>query len=239
VEIEVNLDPSAFDRWLDEYGFVPLPPYITRADPKPVSSSDDTAWYQTVYARQRGSVAAPTAGLHFSEDLLASLRARGIETAEVTLHVGAGTFLPVRSSNIDEHVMHEERFSVPRHTLSQIVRAHDAGRPIVVVGTTTMRCLESFARTAGRDPIRMGELADQLLRTSLFLRPRHRKDTITPWIVRGIMTNFHQPQSTLFMLISALIGLDEAHRLYQEAIREQYRLFSYGDSCLLWLSSPR
>ncbi|KTC99883.1 S-adenosylmethionine:tRNA ribosyltransferase-isomerase [Legionella geestiana] len=196
-------------------GHIPLPPYIHRPD-----ESGDFSRYQTVYARVNGSVAAPTAGLHFDEALLASLRAGGVEIGHVTLHVGAGTFQPVRSENIHEHVMHREQFEVSEALCDTILRAKAEGRRVIAVGTTAMRSLESAARDGVLKPMR-GD-------TDIFIFPGFQFN-----VCDGLLTNFHLPQSTLLMLVSAFIGHREALALYEEAVRERYRFFSYGDTSLL------
>lgn len=233
--IQFPLSPTLFMKWLERSGYIPLPPYIQRDDPKPAAVSDDTARYQTVYCQDHGSVAAPTAGLHLTPDLLSAMKSRGIEIAPVTLHVGGGTFLPVRHQDHRQHKMHEERFLVSTTTINAWRRAKESGRPIVAVGTTSLRCLESLLRLSKALERKPEELADKWHRTGLFLFPKDRISTESVEAISGLMTNFHQPESTLFMLVAALIGLDETHRLYQEAVLERYRLFSYGDSSLLWL----
>ena len=229
---------DGFDHWLNENGFIPLPPYIRRSDPLPASASDDREIYQTVYARESGSVAAPTAGLHFTRDLMNRLQERGVDLASICLHVGGGTFLPVKEDDLDAHPMHEESYLVPRETFEKILDAKRAGRPIVAVGTTTLRCLESFALISDRNEDRMLEASDRWHSTDLFVRPHQRDDRYKPWAIDGLMTNFHQPYSTLLMLICALVGYEETLAMYRAAIDEGYRLFSYGDSSLLWLT-PR
>ena len=193
-------------------GHVPLPPYITHTD-----SSDDERRYQTVFARVPGAVAAPTAALHFDEALLAELEARGVQRANVTLHVGAGTFQPVKTENIAEHTMHAERYEVPEATQRAIADCKARGGRVVAVGTTTVRTLESWARS--------GQAAGD---TRIF---------ITPGFVFAhvdlLVTNFHLPKSTLMMLVSAFAGYDRVMALYAHAIRENYRFFSYGDAMLL------
>lgn len=193
-------------------GHVPLPPYITHGD-----SADDERRYQTVFARVPGAVAAPTAALHFDEALLAEMAMRGIERASVTLHVGAGTFQPVKTENIAEHTMHAERYQVPAATQKAIAECKARGGRVVAVGTTTVRTLESWAAS--------GEAEGD---TRIFITPgftfRH---------VDLLITNFHLPKSTLMMLVSAFAGYEHVMALYAHAIRERYRFFSYGDSMLL------
>ena len=205
-------DPLAL---LERHGHVPLPPYITHAD-----TLDDERRYQTVFAARPGAVAAPTAALHFDAALLAALAQRGIETANVTLHVGAGTFQPVRTENLAEHRMHSEWFDVPEATVQAIARTRASGGRIVAVGTTTLRALESAA--VG------GALQSGSRDTDIFITPG-----FSFRVVDVLVTNFHLPKSTLMMLVSAFAGFDRIKALYAHAIRERYRFFSYGDAMLL------
>ena len=210
----VRLDSSLpDDEAVERYGHVPLPPYIARAD-----EPSDVARYQTVYARERGSVAAPTAGLHFTPELLQQLEARGVERAEVLLHVGAGTFKPVEVDDPATHPMHEEWYSVSPETAELVNRRRGAGRALWAVGTTTVRTLESAADERGVVHAGSGE-------TRIFIRP--------PYVFRTIdrlVTNFHLPRSTLIMLVAAFAGYDVVMRAYQEAVRLRYRFYSYGDA---------
>ncbi|MCX6123259.1 MAG: S-adenosylmethionine:tRNA ribosyltransferase-isomerase, partial [Proteobacteria bacterium] len=199
----------------------------------------DRVRYQTVYAEPSGSVAAPTAGLHFSDDLLRRLEDHNCQIEPVTLHVGAGTFLPVKTLNINEHVMHSERFMVPSTTLAAIRKAKDSSRPIVVVGTTALRALEGLDLQAKELETTREAIGDLWHRTQIFIKQTTRSDIFTPWACDGLMTNFHQPESTLFMLISSLVGFDAAKSIYASAIAEKYRFFSYGDSSLLWLPDKK
>ena len=204
---------------LDRFGHVPLPPYIDRAD-----EAADSDRYQTVFAERPGAVAAPTAALHFDAALLAALAARGIERTAVTLHVGAGTFQPVRSVRIAEHVMHSERFEVGAAAAAAIARTRAAGGRIVAVGTTSLRALEAAALR--RAP---GEaLAAAVGETDLFITPGFEFR-----VVDLLLTNFHLPKSTLLMLVSAFAGHPRIRSLYAHAIEERYRFFSYGDAMLL------
>jgi S-adenosylmethionine:tRNA ribosyltransferase-isomerase len=199
------------DGLIDRHGAVPLPPYIDRPD-----ETADRGRYQTVYADERGSVAAPTAGLHFTEALLEQVQARGVEVARVTLHVGPGTFQPVRVERIEEHSMEQERYRVPEATAGRIEAAKAAGRPVIAVGTTVVRTLESTGGAAGEG------------RTELFITPGHS------WrVVDGMMTNFHLPRSTLLMLVSALAGRERVLAAYREAVARHYRFYSYGDAMLI------
>jgi S-adenosylmethionine:tRNA ribosyltransferase-isomerase len=209
-------DPYAL---LERHGHVPLPPYIARGD-----DADDSARYQTVFAERPGAVAAPTAALHFDAALLAALAARGIERTAVTLHVGAGTFQPVRSEKLAEHVMHSERFEVGAAAVEAIGRARARGGRIVAVGTTSLRALESTAlRGAATEPLTpaRGE-------TDLFITPGFAFR-----VVDLLLTNFHLPKSTLLMLVAAFAGHARIRSLYAHAIAERYRFFSYGDAMLL------
>jgi S-adenosylmethionine:tRNA ribosyltransferase-isomerase len=208
LRFSVDIDET----WLDTHGHMPLPPYIKRMD-----AMDDSNRYQTIYARAIGSVAAPTAGLHFSSEILASLDARGIEKAFVTLHVGLGTFLPVRSPKIEEHVMHEEAYSVSEETARAVNRAKAEKRPIIAVGTTSVRVLESAWHA--------GHLNEGAGRTSIFIYPGYRFK-----VIDRLFTNFHTPESTLLMLVAAFAGTDVILKSYQEAIKARYRFFSYGDA---------
>jgi S-adenosylmethionine:tRNA ribosyltransferase-isomerase len=202
---------------LEAHGRVPLPPYIARTD---AADADDARRYQTVFARDPGAVAAPTAALHFDEPLLAALAERGVERASVTLHVGAGTFQPMRSAVVAEHVMHRERFTVPQATVDAATRTRERGGRVVAVGTTTLRALESAAR-GGRLEAASGE-------TDLFVVPGFEFR-----VVDRLVTNFHLPKSTLLLLVSAFAGRARIRALYAHAIRERYRFFSYGDAMLL------
>ena len=195
-----------------EHGHVPLPPYITHED-----SAEDASRYQTVFAKHPGAVAAPTAALHFDEGVLAALDARGVRRAAVTLHVGAGTFQPVKSENIAEHLMHRERYHVPEATQQAIADCRARGGRVVAVGTTSVRTLESWARS--------GEASGD---TDIFITPGFE------WrVVDALLTNFHLPRSTLMMLVSAFAGYERVMALYRHAIAQRYRFFSYGDA--MWL----
>ena len=195
-----------------QHGHVPLPPYITHTD-----SQDDERRYQTVFAKHPGAVAAPTAALHFDEAVLAQLEARGIHRASLTLHVGAGTFQPVKAENIADHVMHFERFEVPPATVQAVAECKARGGRVVAVGTTTVRALESHAK--------FGAACND---TNIFITPGFKFT-----VVDMLLTNFHLPKSTLMMLVSAFAGYEHIMALYQHAIKQRYRLFSYGDSMLL------
>jgi S-adenosylmethionine:tRNA ribosyltransferase-isomerase len=205
-------DPLAL---LEAHGHVPLPPYITHAD-----SADDAQRYQTVFASRPGAVAAPTAALHFDQGVLDALAARGVQTASVTLHVGAGTFQPVRAENLAEHRMHSEWFEVGEQTVAAIDDARARGHRIVAAGTTTLRALESAALS--------GRLGPGARETDLFITPGFEFR-----VVDRLVTNFHLPRSTLLMLVSAFAGHGHVMALYHHAIEARYRFFSYGDAMLL------
>ncbi|MDO8413185.1 MAG: tRNA preQ1(34) S-adenosylmethionine ribosyltransferase-isomerase QueA [Gallionellaceae bacterium] len=199
---------------LQQYGQLPLPPYITR-----VADADDEARYQTIYARQPGAVAAPTAGLHFDEAMLALLRAQGVQLAYITLHVGAGTFQPVRVDTIDKHLMHSERYIIPPSTVEAISQARAQGGRIVAVGTTSLRALESAAQ---------GGLQAGAGETNIFITPGYQFK-----IVDMLLTNFHLPKSTLLMLVCAFGGMKNMLAAYRHAVEKEYRFFSYGDAMLI------
>jgi S-adenosylmethionine:tRNA ribosyltransferase-isomerase len=200
---------------LDEYGTLPLPPYISHA-----ADEFDDERYQTVFAKDPGAVAAPTAGLHFDDDVINRLKAKGVNVAYVTLHVGAGTFQTVRVDNINEHKMHAELYSVPAETLSSIKATQTSGKKVTGVGTTVLRALESAARS--------GELLAGNGETDIFITPGYKFK-----VVDRLLTNFHLPKSTLLMLVSAFAGLENIQKAYQHAITQQYRFFSYGDAMLI------
>ena len=201
---------------LEQNGHLPLPPYIERA-----ADADDDSRYQTVYAKYQGAVAAPTAGLHFTEELLLRLKDKGVETAEVTLHVGAGTFQPVRVEKIEEHKMHSEWFEVPSETVSAVEAAKARGNKVWAVGTTSMRALESAARETGHLKGGQGD-------TDIFITPGYRFN-----VVDRLVTNFHLPKSTLLMLVSAFSGMGHIRAVYRHAVEREYRFFSYGDAMIL------
>jgi S-adenosylmethionine:tRNA ribosyltransferase-isomerase len=201
---------------LERLGHIPLPPYIHRPD-----TAEDRERYQTVYASRPGAVAAPTAGLHFSEELLREIEAAGIETARVTLHVGIGTFKPVAAERTEEHRMDRERYEIGEEAAEAVRRAREAGRRVVAVGTTVVRTLEGAA-LAGGGEVRAGSGA-----TDLFITPGFRFQAVDV-----LLTNFHLPRSTLLMLVSAFAGRERVLAFYEEAIREGYRFYSYGDAML-------
>lgn len=204
------------DQLIERYGHVPLPPYIARDD-----VPEDAARYQTVYAREPGSVAAPTAGLHFTPELLSRLKERGVRRAEILLHVGAGTFKPVEVDDPERHVMHEESFAISAEAATLINEARGHGRALWAVGTTTVRTLESAGDEAGSIAAGTGE-------TRIFIRPPYRFRAVD-----HLITNFHLPRSTLIMLVSAFAGYDLTMRAYRQAVAERYRFYSYGDAMVV------
>lgn len=212
------LDETAhnFETLMREHGELPLPPYMQRA-----AEAGDTERYQTVYAEHEGAVAAPTAGLHFDEATLAACKARGIAMAQVTLHVGAGTFLPVKTETLSEHKMHRERYLLPQATVDAINACKARGGRVVAVGTTSVRTLEGALRECGTLQAHVGE-------TDIFITPGYEFK-----VVDLMLTNFHLPKSTLLMLVSAFAGYDQIRAFYAHAINERYRFFSYGDAMLL------
>ncbi len=210
---------DALESWLLHAGRLPLPPYIKRE-----AGSDDDARYQTVFARELGAVAAPTAGLHFDQVLLDQLRAQGIEFGHVTLHVGAGTFQPVRVEDVREHRMHSEWLNVGPALVDQVRRTRAAGGRVVAVGTTVVRALESAMRD--------GELQPLAGETQIFIFPGYRIRSVD-----ALLTNFHLPESTLLMMVSAFAGKDRVFDAYAHAIEQRYRFFSYGDAMLLFPAS--
>jgi S-adenosylmethionine:tRNA ribosyltransferase-isomerase len=216
VTLDFDREGAEFRAALARHGHVPLPPYIKRPD-----DDGDRGDYQTIFAARDGAVAAPTAGLHFTAPLLAALDAAGIGHATVTLHVGAGTFLPVKAADTDNHQMHSETGFIDAATAQRITAARDTGGRIVAVGTTSLRLLESAARDDGTVTPFAGD-------TALFITPGYRFKAVDL-----LLTNFHLPRSTLFMLVSAFAGLGPMKAAYAHAIAQRYRFFSYGDACLL------
>lgn len=197
-------------------GHVPLPPYIKRED-----TFADESRYQTIYAKAEGSVASPTAGLHFTSEILSAIKERGIEIAEVTLHVGSGTFLPVRCENIEDHKMHYERYTISQEAAELINKAKRDGKEIVATGTTSMRTLESAADDEGF-------VKNGTQRTNIFIYPGYKFK-----VVDSLLTNFHTPESTLLMLVSAFAGRECIMKAYEHAVKERYRFFSYGDAMFI------
>lgn len=211
VKFEYN---GIFNEILDQIGLMPLPPYITE-------SLKDKDKYQTVYAKYEGSAAAPTAGLHFTEELLEKVKEKGVEVAKVTLHVGIGTFRPVKVENVEEHSMHSEHFYIKKEEAEKINKAKDTGHKVVAVGTTSCRVLESVADEKGR----VHEIEDD---TNIFIYPGYKFKCID-----SLITNFHLPESTLIMLVSSLAGKDFIMRAYKEAVTEKYKFFSFGDAMII------
>ncbi len=213
----IRFDRCIDDSWLEKNGHIPLPPYIKRQD-----TETDAKRYQTVYAKTGGSVAAPTAGLHFTEAVLEELNSRHIARADVTLHVGLGTFLPVRTQTIEEHIMHTEKFFIPDDAAEAVETAHRQKRPVVAVGTTSVRTLES----AWREKDQRLERGSQA--TNIFIYPGYKFE-----VTDMLLTNFHTPESTLLMLVSAFAGQDLIFSAYRHAVEQKYRFFSYGDAMLI------
>ena len=211
----IRFEPPIDDAWLEKKGHVPLPPYVRRAD-RPA----DEERYQTVYSKITGSAAAPTAGLHFTRSLLELLAARGAQLAWVTLHVGLGTFLPIRSEQIEDHTMHAEEYSIPQRTKDLVDAAARESRPVLAIGTTVVRSLEAAWTENG--------LAAGEGRTRIFIRPGFGFRVVTQ-----LLTNFHTPRSSLLVLVSAFAGRELILRAYKEAIAKRYRFFSYGDAMLI------
>lgn len=203
---------------LDAHGATPLPPYITHS-----AQAEDDSRYQTVYAREPGAVAAPTAGLHFDQAMLDQLASQGVRRAFVTLHVGAGTFQPVRVDTLAEHIMHAEWYTVPQATVDAIAQTRASGGRVIAIGTTSVRALESAAACAQGGPLAAAQ-GD----TRLFITPGYRYQ-----VVDALLTNFHLPQSTLLMLVSALAGIEPIRRAYAHAVAGKYRFFSYGDAMFI------
>jgi S-adenosylmethionine:tRNA ribosyltransferase-isomerase len=220
--LRFSAEGDAFDTFLRDAGVLALPPYILRPDGPTERDSQD---YATIFEQVRGAVAAPTAGLHFTPALLAALDARGVSRCTLTLHVGAGTFLPVREADISRHHMHTERGVITPEAAERINATRRAGGRIIAVGTTTLRLLESAADEHGVVHPFSGE-------TAIFIRPGYRFRAVDV-----LMTNFHLPRSTLFMLVSAFAGVERARQVYDHAIASGYRFYSYGDACLLRLST--
>lgn len=221
VEFEPDAAGASVAERLERHGRMPLPPYIRRDVGDARQSALDRERYQTIYARERGAVAAPTAGLHFTPELFAALEARGIQRTQLTLHVGLGTFRPVSAEHIEEHVMHAERYVLPEAAAEAVRAARERGGRIVAVGTTSVRVLETCAIGGGLVRAGSGQ-------TSIFLKPGDRLS-----VTDALLTNFHLPRSTLLMLVSAIAGRERILRLYAEALAGSYRFFSYGDALLL------
>ncbi len=213
-QLEFNGDLSVLEI-LDQVGHIPLPPYITRAD-----DESDLTRYQTVFAKQSGAVAAPTAGLHFDQDLMDKIAAKGVATAFVTLHVGSGTFQPVSVEDLSQHLMHKEYFAVAADTVAAVEQARARGGSVIAIGTTAVRALESASQS--------GTLAVGYGDTQLFITPGYEFKSVD-----ALLTNFHLPESTLLMLVSAFAGYDHVMNAYRHAVEHSYRFFSYGDAMFL------
>lgn len=221
IVLDFGVSDDEFFRILDDVGTMPLPPYMKRQ-----ATADDNDTYQTVFAKEKGAVAAPTAGLHFTQELLDKIRAKGIETVSVTLHVGAGTFLPIKSDDLSGHVMHFEYGIISPAAADKINAAKQAGKKILCLGTTALRLVE----TAADDD---GVLHPFSGRTNLFITPGYRFK-----MADMLLTNFHLPKSTLFVLVCSFCGIKEMQNAYNYAIKERYRFFSYGDAMLLYRKDP-
>lgn len=219
VLMEFNTQGAVLSAMLEQYGAMPLPPYIEK---KRHADASDVSSYQTVYAKHEGSVAAPTAGLHFTEKLLAAIDAVGAKRAHITLHVGGGTFLPVKADDTKDHVMHSEYAEISAETAAAINEAKARGGRVIAVGTTSLRTLESAAGADEKIKPFAGE-------TNIFITPGYHFKCVDV-----LLTNFHLPRSTLFMLVSAFSGLEKMQEAYMHAIKNQYRFYSYGDACLLF-----
>jgi S-adenosylmethionine:tRNA ribosyltransferase-isomerase len=219
ITLSFDLSGPDLDAAIVAAGAMPLPPYIAG---RRAPDEEDLSDYQTVFAAKDGAVAAPTAGLHFTDELLAAVAQAGVESARVTLHVGAGTFLPVKTDDTDTHMMHSEWREIPQDTADAINRAKAEGRRVIAIGTTALRSLESAADESGRVGAASGG-------TNIFITPGYRFR-----FVDGLWTNFHLPKSTLFMLVSAFAGLERMQAAYAHAIAQRYRFYSYGDASLLW-----
>ncbi len=216
-EVGLQFKSANFLESLHKFGTMPLPPYMKRE-----AQNSDNQNYQTIYASREGAVAAPTAGLHFTERLLKALKDKGIKIVYVTLHVGAGTFLPVKAEDTDDHIMHSEYIEISEESADIINKAKQAGRRIIAVGTTSLRVLESATNANGI-------IEPAAKETDIFITPGY-----TFKIVDVLLTNFHLPRSTLFMLVSAFSGLNKMKAAYSHAIEQNYRFYSYGDACLLF-----
>lgn len=204
-----------FAQIMENIGEMPIPPYLDRR-----AEELDKNRYQTIYAKEKGAVAAPTAGLHFDENLIKEIKAKGVEIAEITLHVGAGTFQPVREEDLSKHIMHKEWFVVNKEVVEAVKKCKDRGGRVIAIGTTSLRAVESAAQS--------GELREFSGDTNLFITPNYKFK-----VIDSLFTNFHLPESTLIMLVSAFFGFNETKKLYQHAINERYRFFSYGDAVFL------
>ena len=222
IKIKFNCAENELPSKLEKYGSIPLPPYIKRNENDPKDEHNDQKNYQTIYAKDGLAVAAPTAGLHFNENIFAKIKAKKIQCVFLTLNVGAGTFLPVRTDDLTSHKMHSEKFFLSKENCEIINNAKKNGKKIIAIGTTSLRAIESSVDENGI-------LQPQNRATEIFIYPPYNFK-----IIDVLMTNFHLPKSTLFMLICAFVGYENAFRLYNHAIEKQYRFYSYGDSSLLF-----
>lgn len=220
ITLEFNEGGDDLLRVIENVGKIPIPPYMSRD-----ATDEDIEWYQTVYAKHEGSVAAPTAGLHFTEDVLKEVQSVGAEILNITLHVGGGTFLPIKTETLEAHVMHGEKFFIQQNVFNKLLGAKREGRRIICVGTTSMRVLESIV---SKDRGLILKKGDGFVEgeTNIFIKPGHKFE-----FVDGLITNFHLPKSTLFVLVCAFLGYDVAMKAYLHAIAQRYRFFSYGDVC--------
>jgi S-adenosylmethionine:tRNA ribosyltransferase-isomerase len=222
VDVRFAASDAAFDAWLAAHGEIPLPPYIHRDAARDPRSADDRERYQTVFAHVPGAVAAPTAGLHFTQELLAALAARGVTGATITLHVGPGTFAPLRVDELEGQRLHHERYHIPDATAAAVHAARVAGRPIIAVGTTVVRTLEAAATRDGKG------VSAGAGTTDIFIRPGHRFR-----MVDAMITNFHLPKSSLMVLVAAFAGRERILAAYADAVLRGYRFYSYGDAMLI------
>ncbi len=218
--IEFFCSEEVLSKYLSEFGVIPLPPYIKRTHEP--STEEDKQRYQTVYAESGMAIAAPTAGLHFSEEILKKIKEKGCEIVSVTLNVGAGTFLPVKCDDVREHEMHSEEFEISSESVEKLNKAKKENRRIIAVGTTSLRVLESSINEDGR------KFSEFKGNTSIFIYPPYKIRSID-----GLITNFHLPKSTLIMLVAAWVGMEEWRKIYEEAILKNYRFYSYGDAMFL------
>ena len=220
-EVKLHLPYDNIFEMLDKYGYLPLPPYIKREN---INNQEDKENYQSIFAEKQGAVASPTASLHFTKELIASIKAKNIKIEFITLHVGAGTFLPVKTENILEHKMHKEYGSISKETIDAILQAKNQGGRVIAIGTTALRILEYIGLSCNT----YHEIKPFSGEVDLFIYPSFQFK-----VVDCLLTNFHLPKSTLFMLVSAFAGLSNMHNAYKHAINNQYRFFSYGDCCFL------
>ncbi len=226
-DVEFNLGEKDFDEIINEIGAVPLPPYIEKLRDSSASAQEDSVTYQTVYAnsKKEGSVAAPTAGLHFTPELLEKIEEKGVIVEYITLHVGLGTFAPVKIDNVEEHKMHSEYVEIEKDVVESINKAKEKGNKIITVGTTSTRALESYYQEVENQKLETGNWSGWV---DIFIYPGYKFK-----VVDTMITNFHLPKSTLIMLVSALAGKESIKKAYQHAINKKYRFYSYGDAMLI------